>query len=289
MTTAIAPRAETEPVEVGTSIIRDGLDKPLDLAANLDRFQKNRAVVLKFCRQLLVEAEYDDKGYLIPGKLNDFYLVPGAKTKALTKRGGETLAQLFRYFRGPTAVVSETETKEYVSATVNVTLVDHYGRTVGNATASCTTAEKGFSSPNAQKKYGAVVIWKRGEDPEIKTPGDFRAAKNDVVARASKRAFVQAVIYTTATDEVFHVADDMAEEVERKAPADATGNAVLPFDTKGYKKGTSLTLLRDKELIDLKEWAQRSKNFKPLVDVIDDVLDERRPEALDADDGLPPI
>lgn len=274
--------------EIGTAIFRDQLDKPMDLAANLERFQKNRLVVLKFCRQLLVEAAYDEKGYLVPGQLNDFYLVPGAKTKALTKKGSENLAQLFRYFRGPTAVVSETETREYLSATVNVTLVDHYGRVVGNATASCTTAEKGFSSPNAQKKYGAVVVWRKGADPDITTPADFRAAKNDVVARASKRAFVQAVIYATATDEVFHVADDMAEEVERKAPAAASG-AVLPFDTKGYKKGTPLSALADQELISLKAWALKSKRHKGLADVIDDLLDERRPEALDADDGLPPI
>ncbi len=187
----------------GFALEAAALERPLDLARQLDTWKRNRDVLLSFVRDYLEEASYDEKGYPIPGQVRDYYKVPGSQTKALTKRGGEKVANLFRFGKAETRVVDKTETKEYVSATVEVTLADHYRRPIGSAVSSCATAEGGFASERAKKKYG----------------GDYRAALNDVVARAAKRAFVQAVIVAAAADEVFTAAEDVDPNPDPPAPA----------------------------------------------------------------------
>lgn len=181
-----------QPIERGTALMVAQLDKHVDLAANLNAFAKNRATLMRFVKEYLQEAEYDSRDLPVPGKMHDFYKVPGAQTKALTKLGAEKLGHLFRFGRSDTQIVSTTETKEYVSATAKCILSDQYRREIGSAVSSCSTAESGFSSERAKKKYG----------------GDYRAALNDVVARATKRAFVQAMIVATAADEVFVAAEE---------------------------------------------------------------------------------
>src|SRR6266702_3861393 len=163
------------------------LERPVDLEQQLAAWERNRKTLVRFVQSYLEEASYDAKGHPVPGQVRDYYKVPGAQTKALTKRGGEKLAQLFRFGKASTSIVAHTETKEYVSATVEVTLTDQYRRPVGSAVSSCSTAEGGFTSDRAKKKYN----------------DDYRAALNDVVARAAKRAFVQAVIVAAAADELF--------------------------------------------------------------------------------------
>src|SRR2546425_1206825 len=84
------------PVERGFAIERAQLERPLDLARQLESWRKNRETLVAFVRDYLEEASYDDKGYPVPGQVRDFYKIPGAPTKALTKRGSEKLANLFR-------------------------------------------------------------------------------------------------------------------------------------------------------------------------------------------------
>jgi hypothetical protein len=248
------------------------MERPLDLEANLQRFQRNLTTVQRFVASHLEEAAYDEKGYIVPNQLHDFYRVPGSDQKALTKKGSEKLAQLFRYFRGDATVVDKTETVEYVAATVTVTLLDHYGRRVGAGTAACSTAEKGFQSPRARRKYGAASKREGNEEKETHPP-DFRAALNDVVSRAGKRAFVQAIIYATATDEIFTVS---AEDSEDEPPAAPRRIPRLPMDTKTKKKGTPLADLTTPELVTLKGWCTDKKKYPATVEEIDSVLEERR-------------
>jgi hypothetical protein len=185
-----------EPVARGTAMMIAHLDKAVDLQANLASFKANRDTLVRFVREYLEEADYDSRRLPIPGKMRDYYLVPGAQTKALTKLGAEKLGHLFRLGRARTTVVATTETKEYVSATAECVLTDQYRREIGSAVSSCTTAEKAFASDFAKKKYG----------------GDYRAALNDVVARATKRAYVQAMIVATAADEVFTSAEEVSAD-----------------------------------------------------------------------------
>jgi len=193
------------------------LERPLDLEKQLAWWKIQRDTLLKFVREYLQEAEYDSKGAPAPGKLHDYYVVPGSKQKALTKRGGEKLAQLFRYAKGETKLVGGTETADFVSQTVEVTLLDNYRRQVGSAVGSCSTAEAGFRSIWTQRKYGAVIEKDEQGESRVKTKPDWRAALNDVVARAGKRAFVQAVIVATAADEIFTTAEE-ADPGEAAAP-----------------------------------------------------------------------
>src|SRR5712691_6066601 len=179
----------------GFALERAQLERAIDLGGHLEDWKRNREQLLTFVRNYLEEASYDGKGYPLQGQVRDFYKVPGAgETKALTKRGAEKLGTLFRFGKATTEIVARTETADYVSATVQVTLVDQYRRPIGSAVSSCSTAEAGFRSVFAQKKYGAKIAKEKDGSFVVKTPGDFRAALNDVVARASKRAYVQAVI-----------------------------------------------------------------------------------------------
>lgn len=192
-----------QPVPLGEAVLADRLARPMDLEANLKQFERNRSTLLRFMREYLVEAEYEGDRFKVPvpGKMHDFYQVPGSTTKALTKLGAEKLGHLFRYHRGEVTPITES-TAEHVSATVTVVLVDHYGRRVGAASASCSTAEAGFQSVRARKKYGARFEKNAKGETEV-SPPDYRAALNDIIARAGKRAFVQAMIVACASDEVF--------------------------------------------------------------------------------------
>ena len=238
-------------VPIGMAVIAEQLERPLDLQQNLDTFKTNRATLLRFVGHYLREAEYDEKKLPVPGKMGDYYVVPGAKTKALTKLGGENLGQLYRYAKGDTEIVSVTESKEYVSAQVKVILIDQYRRPVGSAVAACSTAESGFRSERAQKKYG----------------GDYRAALNDVIARAGKRAFVQAMIVATGSDEVFTNAEavtpyDEAAVVDGEVVVETTVDRVpdedeptstTPWPNEDKLKGKTLAQWSERALLWLLE------------------------------------
>jgi len=254
--------------------------------------------LLTFVRNYLEEATYDAKGYPIQGQVRDFYQVPGAgETKALTKRGAEKLATLFRFGKATTEIVARTETAEYVSATVQVTLVDQYRRPIGSAVSSCSTAEAGFRSVFAQKKYGAKIAKEKDCSFVVKTPGDFRAALNDVVARASKRAFVQAVIVATAADEVFIAAEEAEAKApdpeEEKEPVVPSAAVRLP-DVKALKQyaGKVIAELPSDALIKIAQTLRtKTKNpgaWVPVIDALDAELARRTDAILDtADDDLP--
>ena len=303
----------------GEAILNVALARPLNLADELERWTRDQATVLAFVQRYLEEAEYEVNargqpipGKLIPGRLRDYYLVPGSTTKALTKRGAAKTAKLHRWAKGGTALVEKTETAEYVSATVCVTLIDGYRRAVGSAVSSCTTAEAGFRSANARKKYGAQGYWdKKGErDKYVETaPPDYRGALNDVVARAGKRAFVQAVIVAAGLDEIFSVAvaDEEGHREERALPAQ-TGEPVpaarraapekqerveAPAQRERERPGhrrekgqpithlpfgdrTALADMTAEALRKAKGWCQRVSKFPDVVDAIDLELDRRR-------------
>ncbi|KKK94964.1 hypothetical protein LCGC14_2677540, partial [marine sediment metagenome] len=105
---------------------------------------------------------------------------------------------------------------------------------MGSAISSCSTAESGFQSVGAKRKYGGHYQQEHGDWIEKKAP-DFRAALNDVTARARKRALVQAVIVATCTDEIFEGARE--DEPERKSSA----NDLPTKMTIGKLRGTKLT------------------------------------------------
>jgi hypothetical protein len=175
----------------------------------LAQHDERRTMVLKFVAKKMQEAEYDEKGYLVEGRLHHFYVVPGSRRKALTKTGAEMLADLFRLRRAGSKVTHSVETAEYVSARVECTLVDSYGQPAGAHEAACSSAEAAFRAPFARKKYGAAGDWKgpKGRREWVESgPPDYRAALNDIVSKAGKRSYVGAVIVATATDEIFEIA-----------------------------------------------------------------------------------
>ncbi len=269
--------------------LADRLARPEDLAKNLAAFERNWAILERFIRDVLEEAIYDAQGAPLPGQLHDYYRVPGAQRKALTKLGAEKLAALFRYARGETKTMDTVETPVYVSATVGVVLVDLYRRAVGSGEAACATAEAGFRSLRAQRKYGAVIT----EDGSVQQPPDYRAALHEVIARAGKRAFVQAVIYATATDELFTVADQPDEEEALAASAcePEAGTGRLPKNKFGKYGGKSLSDVPTADLAAIAHWCRHDvKNpavWAPVADAIDQELARRRLAEDDGGEDLP--
>ncbi len=293
-----------QPIPVGTVMEVASLERPMDLAAALDVWSRNRATLVRFIREHLEEATYDKDGKIL--RTNDYYHVPGAAAgapNALTKRGGERLAQLHGFGKATTSVVDKTETPEYTSATVEVRLADAKRRAIGLAVASCSTAEAGFRSVFAQRKYGATVVKEQGEW-RVTKPCDFRAALNDVVSRASKRAFVAAVIVACAADEIFVA----AEEAEQPPPADTREaqepvaaapqpqaatppGATLP-NVKALKQyaGKPLAAIPSDQLVKLqrvlRDQAKHPAAWAPVIEAIELELD-RRSQEIREDDALP--
>ncbi len=283
----------------GMAVERAQLERPMDLAHQLSSWQRNRVQLVSFAHQYLEEASYDAKGSPIAGQLRDYYKVPGGgEIKALTKRGAEKLGTLFRFGKATTEIVGRTETPEYCSATVQVTLADQYRRPIGSAVSSCSTAEAGFRSVFAQRKYGAVISKKDGEWV-VKQPGDYRAALNDVVARASKRAFVQAVIVATAADELFTAAEeteskppdpDEAREPTPAAPQPTGPTLPNAKALKQYAGKPLATLAPDvliKIAVTLREKSKNPQTWAPVIEAIDNELERRRVELMaDEDEDL---
>jgi hypothetical protein len=246
----------------GEDLMAAALERAPDLERQLQAWERNRKTVIRFTQQYLVESAYDEKGYPVPGQVGDYYKVPGAPTKALTKRGGEKVAQLLRFAKGQTKAVSMTETAEYVSATVEVTLLDQYRRPVGSAVSSCSTAEAGFRSQNARKKYGARTTKNGGDWVETAAP-DYRAAVNDIVARAGKRAFVQAVIVAGALDEIFTAAED-------------TDRGDLPTHLPFKRDRRAIADLTDHELAGVVEWCEEKGKYPDLIEACKLAQERRR-------------
>lgn len=263
---------EQKAIPRGEAIELARLDKPLDLEQNLQQYATMRKQVLKFIGEQLVESEYNAKGYPVPGKLGDFYKLPNFDKKQLTKIGAEKISSFFRFFAGPIELVSQTRERDYCDATVSIVLLDHFGRTVGSAISSCSTAESGFQSVGAKRKYGGFYEQGQGGRPVEKKAPDFRAALNDVTARARKRALVQAVIVATCTDEIFEAAKE--DEPERKEPSGGLPTKM----TIGKFAGRKLTEIDTDTLMKCAKWCRDHDKHERLAEACELQADQRRQE-----------
>lgn len=294
---------QQEFVPLGHALAIEQLDKPLDLAKNLQAFEDNRKTVIEFIQgKYFEEAKYvtegKDRGALIPGQLGDYYQVPGSTQKALTKRGASKIKQLFRWARGGARRVDGQETKEYCSATIEIPIVDHLGRTVGAGLGSCNTAEKGFTSKAAINKYGGWCEWnKEKNEPEVKRAPDYRAALHDIVSRATKRADVQATIVAGALEEIFTVArDDEGDKDDHEPPPVYPGQAPRFRFPKAIAtaefKHLAGKLIDDPsigvgDLTALALWCRSTKAQDPAAldrmrAAVDEELEQRRPDPQEA-------
>lgn len=252
-----------------------------DLEKRLARVAKDNKIVRRFIAEQLVECEYDKKGYPLKGKMHDFYTLPNYDKKCPTKQGAEKLAAFANLRRAKTYTVARECSKEFSMAEVQVELVDKFGQPAGSGDAAATTAESSFQG--ATKKYGL----RTDQGGKVTQAADWRAAYNDVLARAGKRAFVQAVIYATATDDIFDSTGEVAKQAEA-AGVDEDADATRPrFPEKfGNVSGQYLDEQTDETLLKIALWCRKeAKNPKavaPIADAIDEELEHRR---ADVDQG----
>lgn len=268
---------QQKPIPRGEAIELAKLDKPLDLEQNLQQYAMVRTQLLKFVGEQLVEAEYNEKGYPVSGKLGDYYKLPTYDKKQLTKSGSQKISSFFRFFAGPVTLVSQTREKDYCDATVSIVLLDHFGRTVGSAISSCSTAESGFQGIGSKRKYGGHYAKEDGRWAEKKAP-DFRAALNDVTARARKRALVQGVIVATCADEIFEAAKE--DEPERKEHSTDLPAKMLI----GKLKGTKLTEIETDTLMKCAKWCREHDKYERLAEACELLVDQRRETLEDGDE-----
>lgn len=201
---------------LGQQVAIDRVELEAQPEWRLQQYARTRLALQRFVADQLHEAKYDRAGAPLEGQLQDFYRVPGSKKKALTKLGAEKLASLLRLRRGQSRVTQSVATADYCDARVNCELLDSFGHPAGAHEAAASTAELGFQSAGARRKYGARGEWMEDQGSghrqwREQAPPDYRAALNDVVARAGKRAFVGAVIVAAAADEIFEIGADLVD------------------------------------------------------------------------------
>ena len=224
----------------GQQFALDRAEQEGDPAFQIAQYDRRRTTLLQFVAGKLVEATYDEKRYPVKGGMRDFYILPNYDKKTITKGGASKVMDFLRHRVASRKVTHAEFTREHGSARVCVELVDADGRPVGAYEAACSTAEGSFQAIGARKKYGADGEWVAGDrgrkEWKETIPPDYRAAENDVVARAGKRAVVGAEIIAASLEEVFDLqssagAEDDGEEEDRgqSAPA-ATAKPASPAE-----------------------------------------------------------
>jgi len=273
-------------IPLGLAVREDSIRQGEDLEENLKRMARDRKLILKFIAEQLVESEYDAKGRPVKGKMHDYYTLPGYDKKTPTKQGGEKIAQFFKLRRAKTESVERVCTKEFAMAAVRVELVDKWGMPAGSGEAAATTAETGFQG--AAAKYGQ----RKDQGGKITQEADWRAAFNDIIARAGKRAFNQAVIYATATDDIFDATGEIERVAEGAGVTEEDVRATRPrFPEKfGNVSGKLVEEVATDALVKVSDWCRtKAKNQKavaPILEAVEDELERRRAETEgDVDDG----
>jgi hypothetical protein len=242
-----------------------------------EQYKRDRMALLRFVNDQLEEAEYGARGKIV--KVNDYYCLPGSKKKALSRRGADSTAEFFGIKILNMEEVRATLEKDYVSITERCTV--HRSDIIrGVREATCNSAEVKFQQPGNKKNYGAKVDFPQNGPPIIKEEvPDWRAAENDIRARAQKRAYVQAVIHAVCGADILEVADDMDfDNIPEAEYEDITDQKDLP-DPRPVSNGgpTPEQLMRlgsliakscftDDERNELKDWLNTSDATKEAVD-----------------------
>jgi len=280
-------------VPLGQQFAIDREKREADPAYQLVQYDERRTALLGFIEGKLLEAEYERTGYPVKGAMHDFYRLPDYDLKTVTKGGASKVANLLRFRVGKKRVTSATFTADHGSARVMVELVDADGRPVGAHEAACSTAEKGFQSPGVRCKYGAK--WERDDKGKFLReldPPDYRAAENDVVSRAGKRAFVGALIVAASLEEVFDLelsTDAAGEEGTERPQAPAPAKAAKPARTDGPRmafresKGQPLASIDAAELVKVRDWCEKkdATKWSKFIGEINDELESRRTATAD--------
>lgn len=180
----------------GESMAMVRRDEMIGRTLETDEYTRRRQALLRFVHTQLTPAEMDDAGRLT--KINDYYTVPGSSQIALSKKGGELLGELYKYKTFKSEITESQFSAEYGYARADV-ILHRAGIVVGAASAACTSLEKTFQ--RSAKKYMV------GEPLKV----DWRAARNDIEARAQKRAYVRAMIGACAASDIFAVMDEQDE------------------------------------------------------------------------------
>jgi len=199
------PESEGEHLGEAMALIRR--DAMIGQTLEADEYKRRREALLRFVHTQLTPAELDDRGTLV--KVNDYYTVPGSAQVALTKKGGELLGELYKYKTLRSGITESEFTADYGFARADV-ILHRSGIVVGAASASACSLEKTFQ--RASKKY------------QLNNKVDWRAARNDIEARAQKRAYVRAMIQACAASDILAVAD---EQDEGEAPKGRSAIAAL--------------------------------------------------------------
>jgi hypothetical protein len=152
-----------------------------------------------------------------------------------------------------------TVEKEFCSATYRCTL-HRADIIVAVREGSCNTAEKGFQSDRVKRKYS----------------GDFRAAENDIRARAQKRAFVNAMIAACAASDIFAVADEQEiPEGECEVVDEGTEQDPRVPLVEKLLKLVQCKAFTDEDRSELEKWANsRRRTTKQLEEAIEKADDK---------------
>jgi len=187
-------------------------DRYGDMATTPEQFKRRRVALMQFIKEQLEPAVMDGNKLV---RVNDYYKFPGSDKYGLSKKGAEALGTLYRYQVQDAEIVEHKCEKDYVYARARVTL-HRGGMVMAVKESSCSSAEK--SMQRSATKY--TLSGKR--DP------DWRGADNDIVARAQKRAYVQAMIAACAASDILEASDAIDFSDIREADYEEVPNDVDP-------------------------------------------------------------
>ena len=219
----------------GTALERHADATPqsgVDIYAHLTpaQYRERRQALLRFIKTQLVEAEYGDRGRIV--RINDYYKVPGTNRLALSKKGAESIGDHYRYKVAYASTVDSVLQVDFVMVRSAMTL--HRSNViVGASEAAATSAEASFQKAKRKYLVGGKVDW--------------RAAYNDVLSRAQKRAYVKALIVACAASDILEVAG----ETEIQDLEEGRDYEVVGQDAPGQPLPLGIDQARVKALFDI--------------------------------------
>jgi hypothetical protein len=241
------------------------------VAMTPDAFMQARKVLVRFVAENLVEATYDQNGY--PVEINDYYKVPNSDKKALSRKGADSLSDLYKYKVLHMNEVRSTVEKDFVSITYKCTL--HRSNViVAERDATASTAEKQMQ--RSAKKY--TLSGKR--DP------DWRGAENDIRAKSQKRAFVQAIIHACNASDILAAADDPStfQDVEEAEYEVVDTTDIQTRVLQVLNKAQALDILDKEKVEQFLAWTQKEGRTKEKIEE-QLILIEDQIAVLENDDG----
>lgn len=213
------------------AIVPEKSDSLIPISQNsLAEMKRHRALLAKFVKSQLVEADFKNKDSKSYGE-GDYGVIPGTKKNCLFKQGAEKLMRLFSL--GVRFKIIDKDIDRYANFAIYTYEAEVYLVKTGQVLATCQ------ATANSQEvKYKERTEWitnDRGVREQVKVETPVFDVINTLQKMAQKRAMVGAVILATGASEYFS-----QDVLDGEDVIDTTARDVTPNE-EPKKKAASFT------------------------------------------------